>query len=967
MKKRLVVLAGLLLLGLSVYSQRGEKLVKSSLDNYFLDFQTTYTTERDRCRIESVEVDAAGKRVEIYANELFAGQSFSREKVESIYNAVRQLLPKPYDAYALTIYGNNVPIEELATDIGTGKPLLHKKWGQALYRGAPWVERAQRPYPVTKGMQHRHLSVWASHGRYYKNDKKAWSWQRPYLYCTTEDLFTQTIVIPFLIPMLEHAGAIVFSPRERDWQPLEAVVDNDAPGKDGTYAEQTDKYEWAYGGVGFAPLKATYLNGENPFAQGTVRCAPAVDKKSQASEIRWTPNLPEPGRYAVYVSYATLPTSVPDARYVVRHGGISTTFKVNQRMGGNTWVYLGTFYFGKDDPQSNYVSLSNLSDHRGTVSADAVRFGGGMGNIARGDSLQETTSGMPRYLEGARYNAQWSGMPAYVYDSKNGMNDYGDDINVRSYMTNYLAGGSSYFPADSGLHVPIEMSIALHSDAGIAPDSTFIGTLGIYTSDFNDGMLAAGLSRMTSRDLCDIVMTQVENDLSRTYGKWKRRQMFDRNYSETREPQVPSMILEMLSHQNFRDMVLGHDPAFKFQLARAIYKGILKYTSYQHEADYVVQPLPVTRFQTRLDPHRKEIALSWQPTEDALEPSATPKGYIVYTKQGNRDYDNGTFVHAPHFTCPAEENVIYSFKVSAVNDGGESFPSEELSAMLAKKSTASVLIIDGFQRVAGPQVVWTDSTRGFDFSVDPGVPFLESPGFCGRQTVFNTEQSPKSSWGSSGNEFEGRMMAGNTFDHSRTHGEAIATVAGYSFASASRSAVEAEDVDLNDYHIVDLILGLQKNDGYSTRPYPALTPALCNALQEFTRMRGSLLVSGAYVARDTRQKEGLDFLRHTLKIDAHAPVTLDAYTQASGMNTTLSLYSELNDRHYAVTHADCLVPLPEAFSTLLYTPANYSAAVAYPGKDYRAITLGFPFECIKYAADRDKVMQAFLSFLSQKR
>ena len=41
--------------------------------------------------------------------------------------------------------------------------------------------------------------------------------------------------------------------------------------------------------------------------------------------------------------------------------------------------------------------------------------------------------------------------------------------------------------------------------------------------------------------------------------------------------------------------------------------------------------------------------------------------------------------------------------------------------------------------------------------------------------------------------------------------------------------------------------------------------------------------------------------------------------------------------------------------------------MAYPGKDYRAITLGFPFECIKYAADRDKVMQAFLSFLSQKR
>ena len=81
------------------------------------------------------------------------------------------------------------------------------------------------------------------------------------------------------------------------------------------------------------------------------------------------------------------------------------------------------------------------------------------------------------------------------------------------------------------------------------------------------------------------------------------------------------------------------------------------------------------------------------------------------------------------------------------------------------------------------------------------------------------------------------------------------------------------------------------------------------------------------------------------------------------MNTTLHLNTELNSQHYADTHADCLKPLPEAFSILLNTPTNYSAAVANQGKDYRAITLGFPFECIKYAADRDKVMGAFLSFL----
>ena len=61
------------------------------------------------------------------------------------------------------------------------------------------------------------------------------------------------------------------------------------------------------------------------------------------------------------------------------------------------------------------VVLSNESSEQGVVCADAVRFGGGMGNIARGGK----TSGLPRYLEGARYSAQWAGMPyEYMQDAK---------------------------------------------------------------------------------------------------------------------------------------------------------------------------------------------------------------------------------------------------------------------------------------------------------------------------------------------------------------------------------------------------------------------------------------------------------------------------------------------------------------------------------------------------------------------
>ena len=87
------------------------------------------------------------------------------------------------------------------------------------YKGIPWVYNGSRPISITKGLQNRHLSVYASHGRYYNKNKNRWQWQRPNLFCTNEDLYTQTIVVPYLIPMLEKArGCRVFTPRERDWR-----------------------------------------------------------------------------------------------------------------------------------------------------------------------------------------------------------------------------------------------------------------------------------------------------------------------------------------------------------------------------------------------------------------------------------------------------------------------------------------------------------------------------------------------------------------------------------------------------------------------------------------------------------------------------------------------------------------------------------------------------------------------------
>lgn len=74
--------------------------------------------------------------------------------------------------------------------------------------------------------------------------------------------------LPYLVPMLENAGACVMLPRERDVQKYEVLADNDAAGQ---YAETDGPEKWQPGGVGFAHTRQVYRTGENPFRDGTTR------------------------------------------------------------------------------------------------------------------------------------------------------------------------------------------------------------------------------------------------------------------------------------------------------------------------------------------------------------------------------------------------------------------------------------------------------------------------------------------------------------------------------------------------------------------------------------------------------------------------------------------------------------------------------------------------------------------------
>jgi hypothetical protein len=544
------------------------------------------------------------------------------------------------------------------------------------------------------------------------------------------------------------------------------------------------------------------------------------------------------------------------------------------------------------------------------------------------------------------------------------MDDYGDDINSRSLMTNWLAGGSVYIPTLDGEKVPFELSLAIHSDAGYTIDSTIVGSLAICTTNYNDGQLNSGISRMISKDFADSLLSGIRNDMKGNIGRWNCREIYDRNYSETRTPEIPSAILETMSHQNFADMLYGEDPNFKFLLARSVYKTILRFLSTRHGHPYVVQPLAPKNFSIEFVGGNK-VRLNWAATEDSLEPTSHPTSYNVYISTGAEGFDNGHCVKGTSTIISLNKDVQYKFRVSAVNRGGESFPTETLSAYYTPKASKTVLVINGFNRLSSPEVIHTADKEGFDITKDPGVTYELAAGLIGKQTCFDKSRigiESVNGLGYSNSDLAGLFIAGNDFNYVETHAESIANTHLYNIVSCSRGAVEQGKINLQKYNCVDLLLGLEKDDGHSLNYYKTFTPKMRTALTNYMKNRGRLFVSGSYVGTDMNKTDEQIFLADILKLQCEGPDSVYADATITGMDTSFDIYKTLNKQHYAATSVDVLRPVSSANSVMNYGDGN-SACVAYVGNDYRCVTMGFPFECIISADSRNMVMKKILDIL----
>ncbi|NCC99653.1 MAG: hypothetical protein EOL95_08150 [Bacteroidia bacterium] len=834
---------------------------------------------------------ASKDKLTVYLEDEFSNLIFREDMLPDVYDSLRAQLPQEYASHELSIISRNKYIEEFVPNAFRKNLPIDKSRMPNYKSGVSIVKKESQLLFPTQGLTDRNIALWDSHGLYFNYTLNRWEWQRPRLFGTVEDLLTASVVIPFLVPMLENSGAQVFMPRERDIQIEELYLSKTKTSSD------TAVFTGTVNRAGTYRIKIWY--GKETKASGVILCK-------------------------------------------IEHAGVINNYQINANMGAGTWIDVDGLYFNKD-VRVSFV-MSGKDD---ALCVDSVKIGGGISHFG---------NGYPRFAEAARYNLQQAGLPdSILYDQKPGYkSDYYDDIYSRSKWVNFLAGGSPVYPSYPGLKIPIDAVLAVHTDAFTIGADSVVGTLLVCTSD---SVYPSGYSKMAGHDLADRIRTQIIDDVSRSKCKnWSSRGIWHQKYVETLVPAVPSVIIELFSHLNYQDMLYGLQPQFKFLLARSIYKGTLKFLAEQNGQSYVVQPLPVKSFGAELKDD--SVSLSWEPVSDSLEETAYPVRYILYTRKNDGSFDNGQIVKSNTMSLPIMPDTIYSFKVTASNEGGESFPSEILSVCHKSKSNGVVMIINGFDRVGGPQTFDCGSQGGFLYDRDFGVPYMYDIAYTGSQIEFDKSVSYQSNdypgFGASKSNYETQVIAGNTFDYAYVHGKAIYDN-NYSFVSSSKDAVMDGNINLSRYDVLDVIMGKQRTiDGYEL--YPNKLQSVLT--QYIKKANKKIIITGAYIGT-----ESCLFTEKALRYKLRAPwASTNGVIVTPNNESIFTLQMQANARQYFLQNVDALQQMDKIAEVLLrYDENKVSAALGF-NRNYKVVAAGFPIEALTSDSQRTEIMRLFLNY-----
>ncbi|HHN94288.1 MAG TPA: hypothetical protein ENK17_05925, partial [Anaerolineae bacterium] len=733
------------------------------------------------------------------------------------------------------------------------------------------------------------IYVSAGHGWEWDYDGRCgcyrWKTQRPVYQDFIEDHNNGEAVDQYLLQFLQNAGATVIPVRERDMNPTEVIVDDDDPGPGNGYAETGT---WTT-----APA--------NGYDGGPYRYTSTLSDAVSATAI-WTATLPADGRYAVYAWYRQGSDRAPDARYTIHHAGGTTEVVVNQRVHGNTWRYLGTYGFRSGEVAT--VTLSNLSSVSGTVVvADAVRFGGGTFDSLTG--IQTSATSPP--------DKPWWEVAAYYYTQRMGVDpdDYADfnDVIARPIYARWEHAGTG----EDALY------ISWHTNGynGTARGTETYAHSGEWLPR-TEGSL----------DLRHAVHSELIHDIRAGWDPdWTDRGEKLKNLGELRllwddDPTVrmPGALVEIAFHDNPDDAAALKEPAFEMLVARAIYQGIVKYFEQRDGIDLPLLPEPPTHLAVR-NVGGGRVRLSWRPSPtDTVGLRGDPAtGYRVYTSTNGIGWSDGIPVSATtaYTLTGLSPGQLLFVRVSATNDGGESFPTETLAVRVG--DGAGVLLVNGFDRLNSTMLVPDyDPIEGYNLRM-----LLD------------------------------RM---NRYNYTIQHGEVISAP----FDSASNEAVRDGDVGLSDYAVVDWILGEE------SAPDQTLDPTERALLADFLDNGGALFISGTEVGWHLDDQGGdpafyNDYLRADYVADDAG--TYEVEPVAGSIFEGLPRFRFDAPGMYDADFPDVITPTSGSAAALTYSGGTGGvAAVQYVDDSQRLVYFGFPFEVVE-PDQRPAVMRRVLDFL----
>ncbi|MBU1242162.1 N-acetylmuramoyl-L-alanine amidase [Myxococcota bacterium] len=560
----------------------------------------------------------------------------------------------------------------LVTRIRSG---LHKSWTPNA-QGALWGKT---------------IYLSPGHGWYWTGG--SWTTQRGWSEGIVEDLSNAESVDQFLVPCLMAAGAQIVPLREIDTNSAMVIVDND----DGTDATARGQYqEIGDAGLfstssmtGYSHAGAPLASGTNPFAAGTNRLMNTA--ATETARALYTLSVPADGHYNVYISYSAWTQRAPDAHVIVLHPGGQTHYRVDQRHHGQTWVFLGRFWFRAGfSPTEGALALANDSSSPGVdvqVSLDAVRIGGGTGLINRTGGV----SGKPRYEEACRYHAQFAGAPTTVYDASDA--DNSDDVSCRSRLAAWLHedGEDSVF-------------VSWHSNAG--------GGRGTSTYVYGPNPVD-GTYNFTGTPGSDRLAVHIQDRLVHQYVQyeagWRDRGVYSAYFGELNPSynnEMPSALLEILFHDSAADMVFYRDPRIRQQGGRAVCHAVLEYFAERDGAALVLPPEPPVGLRVR-NAGLGQVEVAWSPPLPDAAGGDAPTSYRVYVGLTANSFNEGTEVTGTStMLTDLTPGQGFFVKVHAVNDAGESaFGTPPAAVGVSATGRANILVLDGFSRL-GADMNW---------------------------------------------------------------------------------------------------------------------------------------------------------------------------------------------------------------------------------------------------------------------